>query len=381
MGVDEEKKSLSALIKELRDAYQSKTCCDTGSEPGLKRIGTICLSAPVELVEAVGAIPFRILQATPEAELRGGKFLSSDSCSFCKSMLGGLDRKEVRVDAVLGATTCDQMRRNLEIIKRDLSIPVFVYNSPRTAENPAARTFALKELKRLAMEISSWAGIPIDPVRLNKVIHRRRELQRRIRSLRETNKSPFSRISGTDFFALVHLFESTSSDCFEDHLPEIEKAVIYSALKYQKESLRIALLGSCLGEGDEQIVQLIEESGRAVIVYDSICTGSRALDGDIPLPEDPYEALLTIHHDQVLCPFQLPHSRLFESVARDVERLRIQGIVYKTLKFCHHWGFEARRFKDVLGLPFLHLDHDLSPSALGQMRTRIHAFLEQLVSC
>jgi len=71
---------------------------------------------------------------------------------------------------------------------------------------------------------------------------------------------------------------------------------------------------------------------------------------------------------------------LLQTVTDDMKRLRIQGVVYKTLKFCHPWGFEARRFKDMIGLPFLHLDHDLSPSALGQMRTRIHAFLEQFVA-
>lgn len=94
--------------------------------------------------------------------------------------------------------------------------------------------------------------------------------------------------------------------------------------------------------------------------------------------DDPYDALLELYHDQIYCPYRRPNDRLFEIVSEDVQRLGIQGVVYKTLKFCHPWGFEAQRFKELLGLPFLHLDHDFSDAAIGQMRTRIAAFIEQL---
>jgi len=300
--------ALIELIRKLREDYQSGLSgCSPEKGEYHKIVGTLCLSAPVELIEAVGAVHLRLLSAKPEAELRGGRFLSSDACSFCKSILGSLDRGEVHVDAVLGATTCDQMRRNLEIITRDLGIPVFIFNSPRTAENPISRDFARREFLRLAEEVSSWAGTAVEPRRLSEAIRRRRELSERIKSLCGLNGAELPRMTGGEYLALIQLFETTAADYLEKHLPEIEKVVCERRSPWGKKPLRIALLGSCMGESDDQIVELIEESGRAAIVYDAVCTGSRALGDETPLPGDPYDALLSIHHDQVLCPFRLPH--------------------------------------------------------------------------
>ena len=394
---------------------------------GAKIVGYLCLSSPVELLDAVGAIPIRLMPGSSDAELRGGRFLSSDSCSFCKAILGGLDRGDMQPDAILGSTTCDQMRRNLEIIQRDLKIKTFIFNSPRTADNPFSREFARDELHRLAMEISAWAGIEISSDKLFDAIARRRNLRQRLANLvgahpegglrssnAPTSVSPFFKgglrgiieISGAEFFALMQLYQTTSLDFFEEHLPEIESRLAKRPSPFQKPPLRMALLGSCIGEGDDQVINLIEEGGRATVIYDSICTGRRALRefaGGLPLSPffkggsrgiinppspplgkgddqtgDPFEILTSLYHDPILCPHLLPNERLFEVAAEEIRALGVQGVIYKTLKFCHPWGFEARRFKETLGLPFLHLDHDLSNSAIGQMRTRIAAFIEQL---
>jgi len=386
--------------------------------PGAKIVGYLCLSSPVELLDAAGVMAIRLMPGSSEAELRGGRFLSSDSCSFCKAVLGGLDRGDVKPDAVLGSTTCDQMRRNLEIIQRDLNIPVFIFNAPRTSDNPLSREFARDELRRVSDELSAWAGVEITSDKLHRAIARRRGIREQLNRIEGASAAADCappqppRLTGSEFFALMQLYQSTGLDFFAEQLPEIEARIARRGFPYQHEPIRLALLGSCIGEGDDQIINLIEEGGRAAVVYDSICTGRRALREfaeDSPIspfskgglrgiinPEkshnppspplgkggnhssDPYEILTSLYHDQILCPHRLPNDRLFETVAQEIQSIGAQGVVYKTLKFCHPWGFEARRFKDALGLPFLHLDHDLSDSAVGQMRTRIAAFIEQL---
>ncbi|RJP74184.1 MAG: 2-hydroxyacyl-CoA dehydratase [Candidatus Zixiibacteriota bacterium] len=359
---------LDRLAREYRELPRSRPV-----------VGTICLGAPVELAEAVGAVPVRLLSAGLEDELRGGRFLASDTCSFCKSLLGGLHRTADPPDAVLGATTCDQMRRSLEIVARDLGRPVFTFNAPRTMENPLARDFAREELRRLAAKLAAWSGVPFDAARLREALLRRREIQRRMRDLADREIEGRPALSGGEFLALARLFLTTPADYFASCLPEIEAWVQDRGSPYRRPPLRLALLGSCLGDGDGQIVDLAEENGRAAIVYDALCTGRRALGDAGPLPDDSFEALLTVRHDEILCPHRRPNDRLLETVARDLQRRGVQGVIFKTLKFCHPWGFEAVRFKEALGLPFLHLDHDLSNNAAGQMRTRVHAFLEQLL--
>jgi benzoyl-CoA reductase/2-hydroxyglutaryl-CoA dehydratase subunit BcrC/BadD/HgdB len=368
---------LTARIENLADLFRREIARRRAASGDMKVVGTLCLGAPVEILDAVGAIPLRLLQADEEDELRGGRFLSADSCSFCKSVLGALHRGKIRYDAVLGATTCDQMRRNLEIIARDLNLPVFIYNSPRSADSRPAREYAHSELVRVAAEIADWSGVRLDEPALRGALRERQSLRERLRSLRTAEKDGCPLISGREFLALTQLYASTSLEFFREHLPQIEAWINARPPKYASPPLRIALLGSCLGEGDDQIVRLVEESGSAAILYDAVCTGGRMLLKEAK-DDDPFAALTELYHDQILCPFRKPNDALFAQVGAETAHLRIQGVIYKTLKYCHPWGFEARRFKERLGLPFLHLDHDYSPSAIGQMRTRIHAFLEQL---
>jgi benzoyl-CoA reductase/2-hydroxyglutaryl-CoA dehydratase subunit BcrC/BadD/HgdB len=382
MPAFELKSELLQLLSRLKTDFQSRM------DPAQKRIGLLCLSSPLEIVDAAGAVPLRLMPGSSEAELRGGRFLSSDSCSFCKAVLGSLDRKEVQFDAVLGSTTCDQMRRNLEIIQRDLNVPVFIFNAPRTADNPLSRDFAREELIRLSQDFGRWVGVSITPEKLNAAILRRSTLRTRLSHiLGAQHTAPLLTLTGSEFFALMQLYQTTSLEFFEQHVSEIEDLITWRQSPFQNAPLRLALLGSCIGEGDDLIINLIEENGRAAIVYDSICTGRRALreagafaaaDCAPSLESDPFESLTVLYHDQILCPHRRSNDRLFQVVAQEIPDLKVQGVVYKTLKFCHPWGFEAKRFKDLLGLPFLHLDHDLSDAAVGQMRTRIAAFIEQL---
>jgi benzoyl-CoA reductase/2-hydroxyglutaryl-CoA dehydratase subunit BcrC/BadD/HgdB len=369
---------LITLIRELQAQSNAELAAS-----GRKVVGTLCLASPVELIEAAGAVPVRLMAAGDEAELRGRRFLASDSCSFCKAVLGSLDINP-RPDAVLGATTCDQMRRNLEIISRDLHIPVFIFNAPRTADNHLSRKYAQSEIKRIFEELCGWSDVKAEAEELTAAIRRRQEVRRRIQTLLDWREAAQPRLTGGEFQVMMTFYQAVPLDVFERRLPEIEEYIREREPLFYSEPLRIALLGSCVGEDDGQIIELLEETRQATIVYDAVCTGSRALFGLSDSrqagmkSDDPFEALVNLYHDQVYCPHKRPNDKLFEIVLHDVQRLNIQGVIFKTLKFCHPWGFEARRFKETLGLPFLHLDHDYSPSATGQLRTRIHAFLEAL---
>jgi benzoyl-CoA reductase/2-hydroxyglutaryl-CoA dehydratase subunit BcrC/BadD/HgdB len=341
-------------------------------------VATLCLASPLELVDACGAVPVRLMSSSDEEELRGGRFLASDSCSFCKAILGGLDLSDRTPDAVLGSTTCDQMRRNLEIIARDLHIPIFIFNAPRTSENPLSREFAKRDMQRLIHEISAWAGVLLELKDIAAALHSRHLIRQKLKALQEKREGVLPKLRGGEFQAIMNLSQTVPLNDFEKYLAEIEELILERKPIFKQEPLRLALLGSCMGEDDHQVMDLVEETGQAVIVYDAVCTGSRVLRELGNLSDDPLEALVELYHDQVLCPHKRPNDRLLEVVTQEVKRLGIQGVIFKTLKYCHPWGFEARRFKEKLGLPMLHLDHDYSPSTSGQLRTRLHAFLEQL---
>ncbi len=58
---------------------------------------------------------------------------------------------------------------------------------------------------------------------------------------------------------------------------------------------------------------------------------------------------------------------------------RAQGIIHYSLQFCHTYNIEAIRIKDACeknSIPFLAVESDYSPEDVGQIQTRVEAFLE-----
>ena len=63
------------------------------------------------------------------------------------------------------------------------------------------------------------------------------------------------------------------------------------------------------------------------------------------------------------------------------EEFQVDGILDIELQACHPYTVERcmiKQLADRIGIPFLALDTDYSQSDLGQLTTRIAAFLEML---
>ena len=61
------------------------------------------------------------------------------------------------------------------------------------------------------------------------------------------------------------------------------------------------------------------------------------------------------------------------------EDFAADGIIGVRLKFCELWGFEHHLLQNALkeaDIPFLSLETEYKLGAVGQLRTRVQAFLE-----
>ena len=120
------------------------------------------------------------------------------------------------------------------------------------------------------------------------------------------------------------------------------------------------------------------EHAGARITADATCMGDRAFHYLANEHGDPWENLYEAYVEKNLCPHRRPMTPLLDYMRNLAEERGIQGIIYLTLKYCHPWGLAAVRMKSELGLPFLHLDDDLSSPAKSNFRTRVGAFIEML---
>ena len=129
-----------------------------------------------------------------------------------------------------------------------------------------------------------------------------------------------------------------------------------------------------------ELVGVFEEAG-AIFVDDDFLFGSRLLRQHCPSTGSPLDRLA----DRYLTSEPFP-GYLYEGPARRdfvsglVRDSKAEGIVFWDLKFCEPYNFDfpdLNRHFEATGVPTFHIETDLQMSGIGQLRTRVQAFLEQ----
>jgi benzoyl-CoA reductase/2-hydroxyglutaryl-CoA dehydratase subunit BcrC/BadD/HgdB len=75
------------------------------------------------------------------------------------------------------------------------------------------------------------------------------------------------------------------------------------------------------------------------------------------------------------------HPQRADFVRDMIKEFKVDGVIGERLMFCDQWGIEQFMItKDMKedAIPFLPLDREYILSGIGQMRTRVQAFLETI---
>ena len=96
---------------------------------------------------------------------------------------------------------------------------------------------------------------------------------------------------------------------------------------------------------------------------------------------DIYDALARRYLD-IGCSVMTPNPNRLELLGRLIDEYQIDGVVEMTLQACHTYNVESlsiRRFvNEKKGIPYINVETDYSQADIGQLNTRIAAFIEML---
>jgi benzoyl-CoA reductase/2-hydroxyglutaryl-CoA dehydratase subunit BcrC/BadD/HgdB len=142
---------------------------------------------------------------------------------------------------------------------------------------------------------------------------------------------------------------------------------------------RLMLVGGQLD--DPRYIETIESTG-AVVVADRVCTGSiPGLDRVRP-SESPLRAIAEHTLLAPSCPRMMEDfDRRLKQIVDTAAAYRVDGILLEFIKFCDTWGVESASLVAALresGLRILSLEREYSGTGLGQLQTRVQAFLESM---
>jgi benzoyl-CoA reductase/2-hydroxyglutaryl-CoA dehydratase subunit BcrC/BadD/HgdB len=356
-------------------------------DSGTKVIGSFCNFAPEELIIASNAIPVRHSTGFQDTILPAEELLPRNFCPLIKSALGftisGNPLYELS-DVIVIPTTCDGKKKFGEILAEDKS--TWLIEVPHTTETPQARALWLEEIKLFKDNLENLTGNKITIASLRKAIelsNRKRSLIRRLYEVRKRKSPP---IWGRDALLVTSTSNFDDPQRWASKLEELCKELEAKEDGVCPESApRILLTGSPVFMPTWKIPEIIEESG-GIIVTDDICTGSKGFWDPIEVPNWTMEEMLLALADRYLmntCACFTPNNARLTRLQGFARDFNVQGVFYHILQACHIYGVEARRIEKALkadSIPMLTIETDYSQEDVEQIRIRVEAFLEMIIT-
>ena len=368
---------IETLHRKLLDRHAAAS---SWKAEGRRVAGWICTYVPEEIFWAAGILPVRVLGGDYESTPLGDAYLYTNLCPYVRSCAeAALNGEYAYLDCFVATNTCDSIRRLYDVWKHYVrsSLPIVLSVPVRCA--PTNVRFYRCELERLKHETEETFGLRVSNDAIREAIsvyNRTRRLLRRLYDFRSLDSPP---ITGAETLTVLLtglvIPKPEYNRLLAELLPELESR---SERGSRDKRVRLFLMGSELDK--PEYVEVIESLG-AVVVGDDLCNGERYFWGEVAEDRDPLTALAERYLTRLPCPRMEPAQRRLDLVCDLVRRQRAQGVIYAEMQFCDlHGGTfpEVREALAAAGIPTLKVERDYVLSGVGQLKTRVQAFLERI---
>jgi len=354
-----------------------------------KVVGTFCLYVPEELVLAVDGVCIGLCAGAEVGSEEAEKFIPRNTCALIKAFMGfklaGLCPYVELTDLLVGETTCDGKKKAYEIFN-EITKKVYVMEIPNK-KGEDGKILWRNEVRRFAEKLEELTGKKIDLEKLkaaSKIVNEKRKALQRLSLLRSYDPAP---ISGLDALLInqvsfyddpVRFTAKVNELC--DELDERVKSGIGVA---EKGSPRVLISGSPMAIPNWKVHAIVEGSG-AVVVGEESCVGERnfatLLDNDFSSIEEGMQKIAD-RYMTINCACFTPNIERLEDIKSMVNKLHADGVIHYSIQFCTPYlieAFKVRKVAETMGIPFLRIETDYSMEDIGQLKTRIGAFLEMI---
>lgn len=352
-------------------------------------VGTFCIYVPEELILAVDGIAIGLCAGADVGGEEAEKYIPRNTCALIKAFMGfklaGLCPYIESADLIIGETTCDGKKKAYEIFN-EITGKVFVMELPHKKGEDGKLVWK-NEIKKLADKLSEITDkeITLDNLRrASRIVNGKREALQRLSNLRSYDPSP---ISGLDALLINQISFYDDPVRFTSKLnelcDELDERARTGVGATAKGAPRILISGSPMAIPNWKLHFLAESSG-AVVVGEEACVGERNF--SVLLKEDfsSVEEAIGRMADRSLsinCACFTPNDERLTDIQAMTKRLRADGVVHYALQFCTPYMIESYKVKNSVegaGVPFLKIETDYSMEDMGQLKTRVEAFIEMV---
>jgi bcr-type benzoyl-CoA reductase subunit C len=358
-------------------------------EEGEKIVGYICSFVPLELITAAGCIPFRVRGDMNEPITKGDNLLETIVCPFIRSCFDlSVKGKYDFITGMVIPHACDSMTRSYSTWNYSLDLPFFHFLNIPSVVKEASFEFFNSELETLRERLEEFSGKKITNDDITEAIALHNENREKAKTLYEFRTSSPPMISGRELTKVLTVGTSLpvkeANQLFDDVLTEIQERKTPPL----EAGPRILIDGACVD--NVELAGIVEDLGGNVVV-DTLCNGTRDYFPQVDLNLSPMDALSHRYLDDINCPktyrenkagtFEGDCETRFGDIKGLAKDFQVDGAILYVYIYCDPFGFEVparKAFYESIDVPLLHLEGGYSAGAIGQMKTRIQAFLEMI---
>ena len=348
-------------------------------EQGKKVVGFMCSYVPEEILYAADILPYRIRPTGCEQTMKADAILKHINCSYVRSVLQYvLEGQYGFLDGLVGCDGCDHSRRVYDVIREIAPFPFHHFISVPHKTGDEAVAWYKDEITLFKESIEGAFGQQISGERLAEAIQvhdETRNLLKRLYELRQRENPP---LAGAETLKIVMsataMPKSEYNALLREALDELENRQGISDF-----SARVMIMGSDIDSPD--YLQAIEDLG-GLIVTDALCFGTRYFWGTTDNEERSLLGLAKTYLNRPACPRMsdgtVPRG---DFVAEMIERFKVDGVICETMQYCDLWACQwfylEKRLKE-LDVPCLSVEREYTLGNIGQLKTRVQAFLERM---
>ncbi len=355
-------------------------------DKGIGVVGQFCTYTPLEVFMAADLVSVGLCSTSDETIPAAESVLPSNLCPLIKSSYGFAITDKCPYmyfsDLVVGETTCDGKVKMYELLAKEKN--VHILELPRRQNTPEAKALWRAEIARLIERVEKDFGVEITEEKLQDAIRRRNTERRLLKEFYEL--STMSPPPMTGLHQLQVLFGAQFKFDWQEKVDEIRKAIDTIKKAYEEgerpvpaSAPRILITGCPMGGVTEKVVKAVEDAGAVVVAYEN-CTGAKQMERQVKEEGDPLTNIAD-HYLQIGCSVMTPDDNRFELLDDLMNRFDVDGVVEMTLQACHTYAVEAYSIKQHMknkNMPYIQVETDYSTSDVGQLSTRLGAFIEML---
>ena len=381
------------LIKELPEVFEefaeqrknSFMAVKEAKEKGIPVVGSYCTYFPKELPMAIGAAAVSLCSMSGETIEVAEQDLPKNLCPLIKASYGFAKTDKCPYfyfsDLIVGETTCDGKKKMYELMSQFKD--VYVMQLPQS-QDERGRKFWRESCLELKKKLEEKFGTVITDEAVRQAVHTENGVRRALQRFYGVMKHDPAPITGLELCRVLYgstfkLDRSSLADELNALTDKIEAE--YAAGKRLDKKPRILITGCPMGGATEKVIEAIENNGGVVVTYEN-CSGAKAIEREVKEDTDDIYGAIADRYLGIGCSVMTPNNNRFKLLDEMIDEYKVDGVVEMVLQACHTYSVESKSVRRFVThdkeIPYIYIETDYSKTDVGQLNTRLAAFVEML---